>query len=62
MSRTMTTDHTKEELIEKIEAQQMLIDELLAEKESESRLDYPWKGNSGTGTGTSVPMMWSSIL
>lgn len=47
MSMTETHEQTKEELLEKIEAQQMLIDELLAEKEAESRLDYPWKGNLG---------------
>ena len=41
MSSTETHEQTKEELLEKIEGQQMLIDELLAEKEAESRLDYP---------------------
>ncbi|SFC46659.1 PAS domain S-box-containing protein/diguanylate cyclase (GGDEF) domain-containing protein [Alkalibacterium subtropicum] len=40
-------EKTKEELLLKINAQKMLIDELLAEKEAEVKLDYPWKGNLG---------------
>lgn len=38
---------TKEELLLKIQEQQMLIDELLEEKEAETKLDYPWIGNLG---------------
>lgn len=38
---------TKEELLLKIKNQKLLIDELLAEKEAEAKLDYPWKGNLG---------------
>ncbi|WP_368644758.1 sensor domain-containing diguanylate cyclase [Alkalibacterium putridalgicola] len=40
-------ERTKEELLFKIKEQQMLIDELLAEKAAEAKLDYPWKGNLG---------------
>lgn len=38
---------TTEDLLLKIKEQKMLIDELLAEKEAEAKLDYPWKGNLG---------------
>lgn len=38
---------SREELLKKIEAQNLLIKELLAEKEAEVKLDYPWKGNLG---------------
>lgn len=41
------TELSRQELIEKIEAQNLLIKELLAEKEAEVKLDYPWKGNLG---------------
>ena len=40
-------ERTKEELLLKINEQKMLIDELLAEKAAEAKLDYPWKGNLG---------------
>lgn len=38
---------TKDDLLFKIKEQEMLIDELLAEKAAEAKLDYPWKGNLG---------------
>lgn len=38
---------TKEELISKIEEQERLIQELLQEKERETRLEYAWTGNLG---------------
>ena len=38
---------TKEELISKIEEQKRLIQELLQEKERETRLEYAWTGNLG---------------
>lgn len=47
MQNQTNTDLSRQELMEKIEAQELLINELLAEKESEVKLDYPWKGNLG---------------
>ncbi|MER2063084.1 MAG: sensor domain-containing diguanylate cyclase [Alkalibacterium sp.] len=40
-------ERSKKELLLKIKEQKMLIDELLAEKAAEAKLDYPWKGNLG---------------
>lgn len=37
----VTDDISREELIEKLNAQNLLIQELLAEKEAETKLDYP---------------------
>lgn len=47
MLNQLNTELSREELLKKIEAQELLINELLAEKESEVKLDYPWKGNLG---------------
>ncbi|TVP91518.1 sensor domain-containing diguanylate cyclase [Alkalibacterium sp.] len=47
MLNQTNTELTREELMDKIEAQNLLINELLAEKEAEVKLDYPWKGNLG---------------
>lgn len=47
MSAEKLSERSKEELLFKINEQQMLIDELLKEKEAEAKLDYPWKGNLG---------------
>lgn len=41
------TELSRDELIKKVESQELLINELLAEKEAEVKLDYPWKGNLG---------------
>ncbi|GEK91602.1 GGDEF domain-containing protein [Alkalibacterium kapii] len=38
---------TREELLLKVKKQELLIEELLAEKEAEVKLDYPLKGNLG---------------
>ncbi|MFO8070022.1 MAG: diguanylate cyclase [Alkalibacterium sp.] len=47
MDAEKLSEHSKEDLLLKITEQGMLIDELLAEKEAEAKLDYPWKGNLG---------------
>lgn len=47
MLNQTNTDLSRQELMEKIEAQELLINELLAEKEAQVKLDYPWKGNLG---------------
>lgn len=47
MDEEMLNDRSKAELLMRITEQQMLIDELLEEKEAETKLDYSWKGNLG---------------
>ncbi|OJF97046.1 sensor domain-containing diguanylate cyclase [Alkalibacterium sp. 20] len=47
MNAEKISERSKEELLLKITEQEMLIDELLAEKAAEAKLDYSWKGNLG---------------
>jgi hypothetical protein len=40
-------NHSKEQLLKRIEELELLTHELLAEKEQEIRLEYAWTGNLG---------------
>lgn len=47
MDTGQLSEQSEEQLLLKVTEQQMLIEQLLAEKEAEAKLDYPWKGNLG---------------
>lgn len=47
MKKTDYTEYSREKIIEKIEELESLIQELMKEREQETRLEYAWTGNLG---------------